>query len=85
MKLIKAETFKDVEYFGMTLTIRSNHHFIATDENGDVYSFRTAPIIRDNCWVANYSNTDYDLTATVDLEGMDFRDTLVEYTDASNV
>jgi hypothetical protein len=76
VKLLKKG--KAVDYFGVALHVDVLCHTLATDSNGHVYAysdFDLKPTKRygywDICGKATYH------IATVDLEGMDWRDTLM--------
>ena len=64
---------RKVEYFGLTLTVPNDCEYIATDKSGKVYAYTNRPEDRHSTW-ATYA--DYVYIADVDLEGMDWRDTL---------
>lgn len=82
MKLISVETpaTKAVEYFGLTINVPIDTRYLATDADGEVWSFEFAPTPETdmwNWWAAGSENTS-DHVANVDLEGLDWRETLVE-------
>lgn len=69
--------FKKVNYFGLELVVEKEAKFLATDENGGVYSFtKETEINKDNESVWYGKGTEW--IAEVDLEGLDWRETLVE-------
>ena len=83
MKLLKSklQETKEVEYFSLTLTVPKTVNYIATDEDGDVYGLSHKPHIYRNFWRrddSDFYNSIEVWVATVDLEGMDFKDTLVK-------
>ena len=77
MKLLKTlYRQKQVEYFGLKLMMPEDHNCLATDSDGRVYSSVEKPKQRLGMWVAG---TDTALVARVNLEGMDWKDTLRRY------
>lgn len=74
---------KTVNYFGMVISIYVDHHYIATDEDGMVVSYAEKPIIDpvrcEGMWVCpeETMNDDHNPVVMVDLEGTDWKDTLV--------
>ncbi|MGV8004275.1 hypothetical protein QPK14_21285 [Photorhabdus temperata subsp. temperata] len=80
MKLIKSlqiET-KTVDYFGIQLTVLGSVEYLATDEDGLVCAYDECPR-KDLCaWLASRDNPFYTPVAIVDLEDMDWKDTLVQ-------
>lgn len=72
MKLIEGQ--KQVEYFGLTLYVPEWAKWIATDESGLVCSFIKKPTTLDTV----FNSTAFECVCKVNLEGMDFRDTLME-------
>jgi len=76
MKLLSGHKTKNIRYFGIDMTVRESVKFLATDEDGEVYGFDMKPTTKATFWhVSEYA---YDFVADVDLEGMDWKDTLVE-------
>lgn len=69
--------FKEVNFFGLELMVYSRAKFICCDADGGVYSFDDKPKadLKQNLWLGTL-NTNW--VAEVDLEGMDWRETLVE-------
>lgn len=52
MKVINNDRQKNVEYFGADFSIPENHSYIATDSDGNIYSFYAAPNFDGEYWVA---------------------------------
>ena len=77
MKLLKSklQRTKEVEYFGLALTVPGDARHIATDNDGSVYAGIDKPETFGNYWLFKDG---YYLIAFVDLECMDWKDTLVE-------
>ncbi len=77
MKIIEPQ--KKIDYFGVELTIDGRTNFVATDDDGEVYQY----LIRPNfdkymgVWGSNNPNEVVRLCA-VDLDGMDWKETLME-------
>jgi hypothetical protein len=44
------QLFRSINYFGIILQISSEHHWIATDEDGDVYAYSYKPWLGDKYW-----------------------------------
>lgn len=79
MKIIEIVSTQTVTgYFGVTVTT-NDKGWLAADSNGKLFQYDAMPSMRDrlSCWVAAYGN-DCELIATVDLEGRDWKDTLME-------
>lgn len=72
MKLINGQ--KQVEYFGLTLYVPDWVKWIATDANGEVFAY--SKIL--NQWGDMFDGNDPKYITQVDLEGMDWRETLME-------
>lgn len=75
MKISKK--FKNVNYFGLTLTVEKTAKFLATDADGTIYSFTVEPEIsriQKVVWVGKGT----EWIAEVDLEGLNWQETLVE-------
>lgn len=82
MKLISVATSKtkEVVYFGLSLDVPINTHWLAVDKLGYLYAYTdryNKPRTSDHYWY------DRDKTAiiiaVVELEGMDWKDTLAEF------
>jgi hypothetical protein len=70
--------YKEVDWHGLTLFIPLNHVAVAADRDGWVYSYDVTPTTqREQGWL--FVGTDYVDICQVDLEGTDWRTTLVEY------
>ena len=69
-----------VQYFGIDLVIL--HPYVATDKDGAVYNYSSTPEISDTHRTPGWISTntgEMDYVAKVDLEGMDWKDTLVKF------
>ncbi|MCW7548415.1 hypothetical protein OO184_10795 [Photorhabdus sp. APURE] len=80
MKLINTfqiET-KTVDYFGIQLTVLRLIECLATDSDGFIYAYREAPNLNDGVWLASKFSTFCMPVARVDLEDIDWKETLVE-------
>lgn len=73
---------KDVDFFGVTLTIPSRIDYLACDKDGRVWGYDTIPpeiSHRFDRWLpADPETFEYDEIAEVDLEGLDWTQTLKE-------
>lgn len=73
---------KDVNFFGVTLTIPDCVDYLACDKNGTVWGYEElSPNIshRHGKWFAqDVEDYDYYEIAHVDLEGLDWTQTLIE-------
>lgn len=73
--------YKTVHYFDLTLAVPATANFISVDEEGRLYLWLYEPVLRkfadgDDAWY-DWSGEVVDFYAgTVDLEGMDWKDTL---------
>ncbi|MBS9442444.1 hypothetical protein [Photorhabdus heterorhabditis] len=80
MKLINTfpiET-KTVDYFGIQLTVLRIVECLATDEDGFIYAYREAPRLDDGAWLASNFDIFCMPVACVDLECIDWKETLVQ-------
>lgn len=76
MTLVELPKTKTVDYFGLQLTVPLFINFIATDSDGEVYGYEIKPS-DDVYWEPNGNNDlDYYIIATVNLHGLDWRETL---------
>lgn len=73
MKFIEEQ--KKIQYFGIELVIPANIKYIATDESGYIYAYTCKPIEEEMQWFA--LNGDIVELCIVDLEGVDWKETLV--------
>jgi hypothetical protein len=76
MKLLKE--LKPVTYFGINLLVPQWTKFIATDQDGLIYAYEGRPVtglFYD--WVNEYGDNAEHIERA-DLEGMDWKQTLVE-------
>lgn len=76
--LIAPQLYKQVDWHGLTLFIPHNHVAVAADSNGWVYSYATIPEAGADTWLVFSAQELFDI-CQVDLEGTDWRTTLVEY------
>lgn len=73
--ILAAPQYKAVTWHGLTLHIPHNHVAVAADSDGWVYSYSTVPrLSKAPLWSAEH----FDV-CQVDLEGMPWQETLVEY------
>lgn len=78
MKKIAGNSFKTVNYFGIKLTIDVKLRYLATTERGDVVASNNTLLLDPSCgWLSEWEDFT-EIVAVVDLEGMDWKDTLVE-------
>lgn len=77
MKLIKREKLtKQVKYFGLILSVPKWTSYVGTDTDGEVWAFGIEPLNDGYEW---YMCEAYcQLVATVNLEGLNWSETLVE-------
>ena len=74
---------KTINYFGLLLTMPSKYKFLSTDSNGKVWACTKQPYIHSNTniwsniWCIDYPDIDYIVIAQVDLEGLDWKETLM--------
>ncbi len=70
---------KPVVYFDITLNVDKRVEWLATDENGEVYGYwHDVPEYHDDEWDNGYDYGVTDVICCVDLEGMDWKETLME-------
>lgn len=80
MKLIKSlpiET-KIIDCFDIQLRVLRLVEWLATDEDGFIYAYREEPRLGDGAWLASKFDSFCMPVAIVDLEDMDWKDTLVQ-------
>jgi len=77
MKIIK-QIQKQVNYFGITLSVPSWSNYLATDSDGEVWAFCNKPKAEGKDWVLS-RGIEAEHVANVDLEGEDWKNTLVKY------
>ncbi|RAW91015.1 MULTISPECIES: hypothetical protein [unclassified Photorhabdus] len=81
MKLISLIKPIKVNYFGIELSAPHWTKFIATDESGLVFACNMLPRTEFNCyerWDSDSPSFRDEIIAVVDLEEMDWKETLVE-------
>lgn len=86
MKLLEAKhplSLKPVEYFGAEFQVPAETRWLATDANGFVLSYSSRPTIDLECaddrWLYDKDDTVItDMVAIVNLQGYDWKETLVE-------
>ena len=77
MRIIK-KFYRDVHWHGHMLAIPKQHNFVVADPDGRVYSYDAVPTRQhEQGWLTE--GVDYLDICQVDLEGTDWRTTLVEY------
>lgn len=71
---------KEVEYFGNKLDVPEWVRWLATDQDGTVYGFEYEPTLMDieTKWTSYWEDDNFCEMAEVDLEGMDYKQTLVK-------
>lgn len=74
MKQITAQ--KTVNYFGIDLIVPDEYGFLATDKGGSVYWYEERPEFDKSQWDTDASVGSF--LCGVDLEGMDWRESLME-------
>ncbi len=80
MKLIEIceKETKQVNYFGIELTVDADINFLATDQDGYVFGYYLKPLLEHiNCFWLPKRIPSYSI-AKVDLGDKDWKDTLVE-------
>lgn len=66
MKIKQIALVKTVSYYGFLLQIPEDHNHVATDRNGDIYSYISAPVLWADTW---FSKTEQGtLVGCADLE-----------------
>lgn len=73
MKMINNQ--RVIKYFGLSLVIDAQSEFIATDKDGYVWSYTIKPHKEEDHWFTMYGRCQE--LCKVDLEGIDWEDTLV--------
>lgn len=53
MKVINNDFTKVIEYFGAKFTIPSNHGYVATDWDGEIYSYYLEPDFDGTDWITD--------------------------------
>lgn len=81
MELIKYAEYRTVEYFGEELKIPAHHCYIATSEDGFVYSFYGCPDYQNGEWTHDDDNDVHSIQyiALFDLQDLEAQNTLIEY------
>lgn len=84
MKLLSFPKKKKIVYFGIEIVVPIWAKFIATEDDGAVLVFESKPVVMDESdkpyGLVIWNNPDadeFEKVATVDLEGMDWKQTLV--------
>lgn len=85
MKLVSIPEKKKIIYFGIELMVPIWTKYVATEDDGVVLAFISKPVVLDETGkkfgLVIWNNPDADEmeeVAKVDLEGMDWKETLVE-------
>ncbi|HGJ5863970.1 hypothetical protein QE197_11930 [Arsenophonus nasoniae] len=82
MKLIEIceKEIKQVDYFGIELTVDAGVNFLAADDEGFVYGYFHKPIIysTEGIWITKEKDHFYHYVAKVDIGDKDWKETLVE-------
>lgn len=70
---------KTVNYFGLELTIEERFRFLHTDSNGEVWATEEKPHNHNGVmWAISPTEWGFKQIAEVDLEGMNWYDSLLE-------
>lgn len=78
MKKLSGNSFKTVDYFGVMLAVGDNIRYLATTKDGDVIAFDQKPARHMELGWLSACESFIVSIAKVDLEGMDWKDTLME-------
>ena len=70
-----AEPMKDVDYHGLKLTVPERCKFLSSDKDGETWANEKRPQTMYEHW--SYKLNGYCI-GTLDLEGMDWKETLIE-------
>ncbi|EJY0635053.1 hypothetical protein OE855_002594 [Salmonella enterica subsp. enterica serovar Schwarzengrund] len=73
MTLVDLQKFKTVDYFGLSLTFPKYFKYITTDIDGKIRVYTNEPELKQNYWFCRELAT---LVATVNLHGLNWRETL---------
>ena len=69
---------KTVNYFGVLINVTDDTKYLVTSKEGNVYASNQKPMFYDDIgWCYDWEQWS-NLVAEVDLEGMDWKDTLME-------
>lgn len=78
MKKLAGNNFKTVDYFGIQLVVSICVKYLVTTKDGCVVTSQQKPELDINCgWLYDWQSFN-EQVAVVDLEGMDWTDTLME-------
>lgn len=78
MRKLTGNDFKTVDYFGIQITVESDINYLATTSSGVVIAFEQEPELDPKCgWLSQWEDFTISV-ATVDLEGRDWKETLLE-------
>lgn len=89
MKLLRSRRI--VQYFGIDIFLNDGFHWVATDQNGEVFAFRSKPVVNNfadgrhwlctdppsSSFAVNTANLEF--VAEVDLEGVAWQESLQFY------
>ncbi|NHB89932.1 hypothetical protein [Photorhabdus tasmaniensis] len=78
MKLISLIKPIKVKYFGIELSVPFWTKFIVTDHNGIVSAQNEKPLQSNGSWISESVQYQYEIVAIVDLENVDWKDTLIQ-------
>lgn len=78
MTLASADVYKTVNYFGLSLTVPEDIDYIATNSYGGVYGYFSEPELCDEFWDNRRYGIPKVRLATVNLHGLDWKETLRE-------
>lgn len=78
MKKLLGNNFKVVNYFGVELMLDTEVKYLVTTKDGDIVASKHTPELDPQLgWLYDY-DAHSEFIAVVDLEGMDWKDTLME-------
>ncbi|PQQ22299.1 hypothetical protein [Photorhabdus hindustanensis] len=78
MKLISLIKPIKVNYFGIELLAPFWTKFIVTENKGIVLAWNKKPSQINGNWFSESPSSQYEIVAIIELEGMDWKETLVE-------
>ena len=82
MKLIerKEPDWRTVNYFGIEVVLRPHERYVAVDGDGRLHVYTSVPVLMPEVMETNWSTSGhYRHIGEVDLEGVDWRETLVHF------
>lgn len=76
MTVVDLSRFKTVDYFDLNFIVPSNITFIGTDASGKIHAFFREPERCSEFWDTHYDGFPKLILATVNLHGLDWKETL---------